>query len=649
MAIIPQYSAGAPAGPAQPAMEPGSSGLRLDASGQLAALGDIAGQIAQGTRPLANFDADFGQAPWRGVQDIGRGAQALGEHVRYLQDKVQKARDYVEVTAMQSELDAEMHRFDEWKARNPDPSAWGPNFQERISAFPEKYMENRDLSPEAREAAMARFSAFATVQSASVAREAAVATVGLARESGKADWLRAVEAGNPEMAASISRGMYQEGWIGADEAARMEIQAANRIESDVNKQSENQIKAFLLQRNVEGVLRVIDQNPYWTEDEKHVRNLEAREIHAVNIRADDLKNSIYDDPGAVISHLEQKDSSGAWVNDSAISGRMRDDLLKAAHKERNDRQNAAFSGFSEDLDRGNSGQDFSNRVNVAVIEGVISKEDRAVLFAMRDGTLPSDPAEITKLHNEIVNLDLEKDRFGTAAAQLERRIRAVQNREDQAKLIGEYEFRTNGGQFSIPEKARSMALDNYVKDAEATGTWKVPATSIEAFEMDGKKVFVNLDEVPSADDEDYFEKKKRFPFPGMRRGRVVELSQEDQLKVEKGENVLVQDLKRKREQLSVIERDMEALESSREAGKFNKVGDLQESINAVLRNPRKRTWEKAVSLEDDSAGFEALRIDGGQGSVMPSGLQSGPDPSLFPALERFADEYGKPKTTEEEE
>src|SRR5690606_3603754 len=197
----------------------------------------------------------------------------------------------------------------------------------------------------------------------------------------------------------------------------------------------------------------IDQNPYWTEDEKHVRNLEAREIHAVNIRADDLKNSIYDDPGAVISHLEQKDSSGAWVNDSAISGRMRDDLLKAAHKERNDRQNAAFSGFSEDLDRGNSGQDFSNRVNVAVIEGVISKEDRAVLFAMRDGTLPSDPAEITKLHNEIVNLDLEKDRFGTEAAQLERRIRAVQNREDQAKLIGEYEFRTNGGQFSIPEKA----------------------------------------------------------------------------------------------------------------------------------------------------------------------------------------------------
>src|SRR5690606_38076593 len=151
-----------------------------------------------------------------------------------------------------------------------------------------------------------------------------------------------------------------------------------------------------------------------------------------------------------------------------------------------------------------------------------------------DGTLPSDPAEITKLHNEIVNLDLEKDRFGTEAAQLERRIRAVQNREDQAKLIGEYEFRTNGGQFSIPEKARSMALDNYVKDAEATGTWKVPATSIEAFEMDGKKVFVNLDEVPSADDDDYFEKKKWFPFPGRKRGRVVELSQEDRLKVEKG-------------------------------------------------------------------------------------------------------------------
>src|SRR5690606_5749937 len=146
-------------------------------------------------------------------------------------------------------------------------------------------------------------------------------------------------------------------------------------------------------------------------------------------------------------------------------------------------------------------------------------------------------------------------------------------------------------------------LDNYVKDAEATGTWKVPATSIEAFEMDGKKVFVNLDEVPSADDDDYFEKKKWFPFPGRKRGRVVELSQEDRLKVEKGENVLVQDLRRKREQLSVIERDMEALESNREAGKFNKVEDLQKSINAVLRNPRKQTWEAAVSLEDDSAAF----------------------------------------------
>ena len=615
MAIIPQFNAGGPAQSQAPVMEQGQGGIRLDASGELSALGGLANNLARGFRPLENAPDDLGQGFFRGVSAIGDGVKDVGQAIFGIRKRVAEARNLRDVYDAQVAMEREAGEFEKWKVLEPDPSKWEEEWTSRISAFGDGYLASKELSPAAKEGVMVRLNAFAERQAVAVGVDAVRTQTKLAADASRAFYLRAVDEGDLDSAVAHARNGFHQGLIAEDEAVRMELNAKDAIEAKAITTGMQRVETRLLYGDIEGAREELRQLPI-PEDEKALQFAKIETRHAVQAKASALEEEAYLDPLNVAKRLEAKGPDGLPANDRELPGAMREQLLKLSYEKHHEERQAVFSQVIADIDAG--AVESEDALKQALWGTEATEKERAALVARYQGVTVENAKETRRLQSQVAGYDPAQDPYGKNLDALKTEIMlSIPDGGAKEKIVEELGRRASGEIMTMLERTKTEMFSQLDKSLEAEGSWKLSTDQIKRAEKDGGVFYVDTKAEVKTGDPGYFETGKGWvrgllTFGALGdgkhvKGRILELSQDDKLKIEAGKPAIVEDLGKMREQYREADRIRETLEQEINTGEIKTADDLKARFDTLTGEKRAEAAKKIV--EEQLSGMAVLPAD----------------------------------------
>lgn len=614
MPVIPQYNAAGPAQAQAPTLEQGRS-QRLDASGQLAALGNLSRQMSGQTAELGGIPTEFGQGVANGVEQATRNISRFGQAMLDLREKQQEARDYVDIQESQIAMDRLAGDFAIWQEKNPDPRNWEKEWGDRSSKFARQYFEGKELSSKAKQGIDLRMRGFTQRQAINVGVAAVKRDTERGREAMQADYYRAIEANDYESAGRIANYGKDQGWIGEDDAVRMEIGAKDHVESKIIETLQNKKNTALEFGDIDGAREAVKAMPI-RDDEKKLELALISGRHEYRKRIEDAEDLISTDPENAIKKLDGKDYKDIRASDRTA-------LKNAASRILSEERIATISGIKEDIKLGGvrTTKELAGRDDFKSL----TERERAEVEEFFNVGAQNDISEFMTLQRAVRSYEPGNDPRGFEREQFEAAINLRFEGARAEELSRVLEERMSGEAEPLKPSQRvvsdifSNIQDRY--EAGELGGFHLTGDKINRREGDNGEIFYTV-----ADDSgDYYYPGKGFGSNpsnrvGERNERIIELSERDRIRFEEGKaesGDVYQDIKRKESAFSRFLRVQQEVERKVDAGELIEAGDIEAEVSRLMGS------ETVGALES------RLRRDA-EGNEIPGNSYGGLSNGLFP-------------------
>lgn len=249
-----------------------------------------------------------GRAIAAGGAAIGQAADAMTKLAERQLQMINERKVYEAEAAMdelRSKIATEV-------VQEPDETKW-ESIAERTAEAARGALLSDDLSPDARDEISSRFVRWKAQTVGQTRIESAKESRKKLVETKNAEVIRATHAGNMDLVRSLTQGMVAQGLIGADDAARMEIQAESRRDELVEKARRNG-----REETSNRFLQAVEADPWeakdavekgyfpdWDESDKIRARAEAE--RAINARQRDVIQKVRD---GIVAGAPDTDDTG---------------------------------------------------------------------------------------------------------------------------------------------------------------------------------------------------------------------------------------------------------------------------------------------------------------------------------------------------
>lgn len=611
MAVIPQFSAGAPASPRAPVLG-GEQLTRVDNRAQSAALDGLSRRLASFGGELPGVPGNLGQASMQGMQALGAGVKQVGDVLQHLAEKKAEAKNYADIHAATMAMEREAGDFARWREENPSPERWEEELGERLARMPTALYDGRELAPAAREVIDRNLEAFSTRLQIQTGVEAVRATTKQAREAGMEGYARAGAEGDVETQISIAQHLGNEGWIPKDVAARMELAAIDAAEAKQIADGNAMIDTFLLYDDPDAALEVLAGMPL-SDAERGFKEAEIKRKAAVRIAERNILDSAYEDAfgfSDTIKRMEAKHPDGKPVHWPEVVGETRTKLLRELYREHHDERTAVVSDLVQKIESG--GIATEEGLAAALVGMDATDAEKATLRARMAGVYLEDAVKAAELQSAISKYDPIEDPYGiTQQALRDRALLEIIGSDRSGALLEELGRRANGERMTIAERIKNEAMSAHTQGVVDRGSFLIPADEVIA--LDGGVYGVPAEDAPDPKtvrehDPDWVVEKRSLGLRN-RTLRRIELAQDDALKINRKDTKgNVSDLRTKEREIGAGRALREELDDAERRGEIKSLDEWQGRMKEVTR-------EQAIANDRH---FLELQSEGGQGSGLPT-------------------------------
>jgi hypothetical protein len=614
MPLIPQFRAEGPATAQRPAMERERRSPRVDASEALRGIARLSGAVEDGGE-IANIDPNLGQASAAGVAAIGEGIEDVGGALYDIEMRVLEAKNYADEHDAQIEMDREVLRFEEWKADNPNPESWEPAWRERMQNFGGQYFAGKNLSPNAEVAIRRRMESFTEGRAINVGMDAMRTTVKKAQESLYADILRARSARDYKQVESLTAYGEQRGWIAADRAEAIRIQARDEIQARTTEDALNYANAFAMRGMLpEAREQLVGAGLEPSELAEQMARFET--VTAAAIETEEAYTvAAESSPVEVAQNLDAKDEYGNFTHFPHIKGTARQKLASDLWGQ----HYAEKSQIADYVKEGLANGSFQSLEQIEEqFDGFeLSEMEKRTYQDQLSGQYVKDEGYVQAAVIAVAGYDPATDPLGIKAGSMASEYQAVLGDDPRlGGILSVLEKRRNGESLTMEEETKANKLREAREVIEAGGTWKRDAKAIEVYEKDGVKTYFDTSVEIKEGEPGYFETEPGFFDLKGKSGRIVQLSQEDRAMIDSVESSkrkgMVEDILTKNKELAPASEIISSLERSAATGQISTGAEWDDEFKRLILPEADKSSQ--LQIERDSQLFPEKALPEIQGS-----------------------------------
>jgi len=341
MAVIPQYSAGAPPQARGPILEQAET-VRVDPRAALSSMNGLMDVIAKSSTQLPELPNDFGQGKAKGLRAIGEGVSRLGAVFQKIDEEEATARNTKTVFDFQQGMRRLYGDFEVWTANEGamESQRWGEEWSTRLGQWKGEYFQGREIAPAAQEAIDMGFARFETETVINTKVRSAQDAFKQAKGAASQAWAMAVDSGELDTARTITS--ENAGTLfHTDEVARMDYEAQQKIRERNNKILENQKDTALAYGDINGALAAVQAKDV-RPDEKALETAVVTEQFGYQERIRSVQE--IEDPMERIKALNAREYEQIRKPD-------RDTLMNEAYREINNENIATVESFKVSIDK----------------------------------------------------------------------------------------------------------------------------------------------------------------------------------------------------------------------------------------------------------------------------------------------------------
>lgn len=587
---------------------------RVDASGIMSALGQSAQAFAEAAVDQPTMDPNTFTGQYAGLSALGQGVENLASALGQIALKRAEAKNYADVAEEETRMLAEREAFNLWKDQNPNPETWGPEWTRRMEGLKKGYQSRTDLAPQARAELDQRYGRFFTLGGLDVERSATKATFERARAAGEAKFLRAVEAKDFAGASATAEELHAGGYIFEDDMVSMQLRAKHQIEqaqlgdlsdavaADLNEGFFGAAKNRLAQAHEAGLISA-------EELRNQVTGIEQNEEYRT--KAEDAGIEAQADPKGF---LADQDAGKYGFLNNGDNYKLRQDALRAIEEQRRESLSTVRQAIDIDPNRGNK-KTVDDYTDLPALDD-LSDTDKALLNQYLSGERINDMERFNQVRGLIWSYDPATDPNGTRANDIRATAEILFTGERRDEILSLFDEQVQFLQ--SPKGFELAALQSSVTDRLSTlqddvkagriGDYRVPGTAVEVFtdEKTGQKLYGVLD--PNGT----YEKAAGF-FGGVRKYRIVELSESDRLNIDRwkaekknppGE---VDDLKARDDVFREAQRVIDSIRYGVKSGELKSLDEVDRVIyDATKAKLRSRKQDALDSFFPSGSGLDAV-------------------------------------------
>lgn len=585
MPVVPQFTAGAPAGPSRPVLA-SEDVARPDISATIGALGNVA-RAAGVAVGMPTADPETGQASARGFQGFADSLNQLGNVVFEIRRREADARNAIEIERGQTAMEEEYGRFLQWRegeGKN-QPERWESEWADRFGSFSGSYFDGKELAPVARDAIALQFETYGRRKAVDVGVGAVQQTTAQAREAYMANVRRAIEAKDSEAARDIAFAGWEEGYWGEDDAVRIAFQAEDQIEAETVESLNAMKETALLERDPERALSYVDQMPI-PEEDKALQRAAIRERDAYSLLIEQAEDAISEDPEKALRELDGDGYKQLRASDRA---KLADIAANNINAERSAVVNAIKDGIT--LGEIKSPSDLAGRPD---FESLSARQKLEIEEFYKAGAL-NDVAEYATMRRALQAYDPARDPRGEERTNFETGI-ALRFEGKRAEELQNLLVERLENPEPLPPSQRVVSdifssIDDRFKNGEL-GNYRLTGSQIKRVEGDNGEVTYHR-----YDDGGYFRRATVGP--------AIKLSERDRQRFESGEkndSDLYEDLQAKESAWSRSLEIQQEIERKISAGEITEAEEIEAEVNRLFGNELNSSLE--TRLQKDRIGNE---------------------------------------------
>lgn len=531
------------------------------------AIAGVASRIGEQFVPLEGAPETLGQGRAKGMMNLGKGINDLGQAQAEIERSLAEIRNRSELHQAELAMEQKAGEFEKWRMSNMNsPDLWEEEWNRHMSDFSSQYLKGKTLAPAAQRAIEMKASSFAQERATMIGVDRVRRTVTMGGEALRAEYLRAVEAGDPNGMAMSAKAGFDLGLWGEDDAARMEISGRDHINQKLLETGLNRANTFLNYGDINSAIETINSIPGLPDDERELHISKIKTQNAVQVETEDvLEMASTTGPKAALAALQDE------KNYPHLQGLKRAEVRSELWKAHYGQRDAIIGGIKEGIENGN----VSNLLQIAsAMEGYdLTANETATFMKLLSGEKIKDYSFIQNAVTTAGNYDPASDPDGLKALAFASEVKAVIGEDPIAdSILGTLEKRKAGVPLSMPEMVLSQKTEQYKSIIDAKGSWKIPSKRIVIVkdEETGLETFVDTGADIKPGDPGYFEQKRGTAmtvvgtvtqaasfgmFGSPIKGRAVRLTQDDKdvvrKRIESGKDsgIMVEDLETKNKEL----------------------------------------------------------------------------------------------------
>jgi len=638
MPLVPQFRAEAPPGPQAPTLQR-ENRARVDPADALRGLGAMAGIIRRGAPQMRRIDPNLGQATGQGMQSIGEGLKDVGDATYEIEKRAAEIRNRYALFESETEMESVRAKFDKWRLLNANtPEKWESKWSEMMNSSRDNYLKGKELAPAAQDAINMQWGSYASRVQAQVGVDYVRRTVQMGGEAIRASYLKNVEAGNLEGAIANAREGTSLGIWGPDEEETMKLRAMDDVEAKQLADGKNMIDFFLVNGDVDSALGTLETMPM-PDPERMLYKARIEKIEAVKIEEGKILDRLSEgaDPAVIKAELEAKDADGNHLNHPALSAVSRAKLIEPLNKiviEERDEQLKVIGDAIDAREIDNEAELMRALEPVGANPVTVSLLQKKLRLERIDTE-----EEVVGMQIKAANYDPKTDPEEVIYQSIREQARIVFG-TPRPPLMGQdprlgdvtdmLERRRQGQSLTPGQEVVAQALKQTKDLVEAGGAWKIPADRVLMVEEeDGTKSFIDTGATIKPEAADYYQDKRGYmsrawagktPFVGKVNGRKLLLSQDDEIAVEQGKAITVEDINARNRALGAAAPKIDQIRKELEDGTIKTVAEATEKFGTLIL-----PMAKDAALEAISGAPLMPPAQAAEASAAPKGVDISPD------------------------
>jgi hypothetical protein len=575
----------------------------------------MSGIIRRGAPQMRRIDPNLGQATGQGMQSIGEGLKDVGDATYEIEKRAAEIRNRYSLFEAETAMESVRGEFDKWRLLNANtPEKWESKWSEMMNSSRDNYLKGKELAPAAQDAINMQWGSYASRVQAQVGVDYVRRTVQMGGEAIRASYLKNVEAGNLEGAIANAQEGTSLGIWGPDEEETMKLRAMDDVEAKQLADGKNMIDFFLLNGDSDSALGTLETMPM-PEAERMLYKAKIEKIETVKIEEGKILDRLVagEDPAVIKAELEAKDEDGNHLNHPALSPVSRAKLIEPLNKIMLEERDGQLKVIGDAID---AREIDTEKELMEVLKPVgASAVTVALLQKQLRGERIDTEEEVVGIQMKVANYDPKNDPDQLVYQSILEQARIIFRNSENARppltsdprlddLADMLERRRQGQSLTPGQQVVAQALKQTNDLVEAGGAWKIPGDRVVMIEEeDGTKSFVDTGATIKPEADDYYQENRTYlsrawdrkkPFVGKVTGRKLLLSQDDQIAVEQGKAITVEDMNARNRALGQAAPMIDQIRRELEVGTIKTVAEAKEKYDMLVAPMAKDAANAAV-------------------------------------------------------